>query len=58
MKLKKLFQVLVVGGAALGATVSTTSCGPGSDNGKGTNPLTGADGGTTDGGGGGGPQFW
>ena len=59
MKLKRLFQVLVVGGATLGATVGTTGCGPGSDNGQGTNPLTSGDGGTTDGGsGGGGPQFW
>jgi hypothetical protein len=63
MKLKKLFHVLVVGGATLGATMG---CGPGGSdpNGQGTSPLSGNDGGSPDGGtgggggGGGGPQFW
>jgi hypothetical protein len=58
MKIKKLFQVLVVGGATLGAV----ACGPGPDNNNGNNqnPLT-SDGGTGGGnndGGGGGTHFW
>jgi hypothetical protein len=55
MKLKKLFQVLVLGGAAIGAV----KCGPDSpNNGQNQNPLTndgGTSGGNPDGGG---VHFW
>lgn len=60
MKFKKLFQVLVVGGATLGLT----NCGAGSSkNNTGTNSASSStDGGTKDGGTGGvpggGPQSW
>jgi hypothetical protein len=61
MKLKRLFQVLVVGGATLGATMG---CGPGGSSNCQGNNSPGGDGGNPDGGscggggGGGGPQFW
>jgi hypothetical protein len=66
MKLKKLFQVLVLGGSSLVGA----HCGPGggdpTETGTsgidGTDPTDGGtltrDGGPTGGGGGGGPQFW
>jgi len=58
MKIKKLFQVLVLGGTALGLAAAA-ACGGDNGNGSGGQVQTLPDGGHTGGtGGGGGPVGW
>jgi len=58
MKIKKLFQVLVLGGTALGLAAAAACGGDSGSTGTGGQVQTLPDGGHVGGGGGGGPMGW